>query len=163
MCWGQFQVKWVYSTNNRIFWTDFSWAEDLVSSVQGQRVVLVMWTFVHKALDWDPPTQTAEHCRMARKTTKSRSKIRKISTTEKKNPNTFLLWTETRKSLQLEAVIWHLSLHNSNLLMIENWLIAIHAKKIAFDFFKIIHLQCWQYNPCESPSDRKLAKYAFTW
>lgn len=29
-------------------------------------------------------------------------------------------------------------------------------QKIAFDFFKIIHLQCWQYNPCESPSYRKL-------
>lgn len=32
------------------------------------------------------------------------------------------------KSLQLEAVIQHLLLKCSNLLVLENWLLAIHAK-----------------------------------
>lgn len=73
-----------------------------------------------------------------------------------------MLWIETRKSLQLEAVIWHPFLHNSNLLMIENWLIAIHAKN-SFWLFKNNTFTVLAIQSLWKPLLQKIAKYAFTW
>lgn len=130
-----------------VFCIDSNTAEDLVSTGHDWRVVLVLWTLAHEALEKDPPTQIAEHCKTAGKTTECESKLRK-SLDQKKDPNIFLLWTETwhKVSNQRQLInTFFFSPKGSNLLMLENWLPAIHAK-YTFRFFLIIHLQYCQYN-----------------
>lgn len=63
---------------------DSNIAEDLISRGHDWRIVLMLWTLAHEALQKDPPTQIAKHCKTARKTTESESNLRKSFDQKKK-------------------------------------------------------------------------------